>query len=127
MKIRTLAFLAFLPALSNCKVLPQYQYTECEKWSMTASCRAPVPVEVYKPEQFANEEGTISLQNLTSRVIVHCYTTENMDAETCAQAFEKENFVRFREIPYRTADYDFLKKDTYPTRRWRNGERAPRW
>lgn len=76
---------------------------------------------------FANEEDMISLQNLTTRVVVHCYTTEDMLAETCAQAFEKKNFVRFRDIPYRTANYDFLKKGTYPTRRWRSGEKTPRW
>lgn len=76
---------------------------------------------------FANDEDLISLQNLESRVVVHCKTTPTELAETCARAFEKQGFTRFREIPYKTADYDFLKKDTYPTRRWREGEATPRW
>ena len=39
----------------------------------------------------------------------------------------KKGYVRLREIPYKPADYDFLKTDTYPTRRWRGGELTPRW
>lgn len=35
--------------------------------------------------------------------------------------------VRFEDIPYKTANYDFLKTGTYPTRRWRPGEITPRW
>jgi len=36
-------------------------------------------------------------------------------------------YVRLRDIPYKSANYDFLKTDTYPTRRWRDGETTPRW
>ena len=41
--------------------------------------------------------------------------------------FEKQGFVRLNELPYKTADYDFLKVDTYPTRRWRDAEITSRW
>ena len=41
--------------------------------------------------------------------------------------YEKNNYVRLTDIPYKVAKYDRLTKDTFPTRRWRNGERTPRW
>ncbi len=76
---------------------------------------------------YANEENTISLINQTTKVIVRCYSNFFEPAETCARFFEEKNYTRFREIPYKTANYDFLKSGSYPTRRWRNGERTPRW
>ena len=76
---------------------------------------------------YANEETTISLINQTTKVIVRCYSNVFEPAETCARFFEEKDYIRFREIPYKTANYDFLKPGSYPTRRWRNGERTPRW
>ena len=86
-------------------------------------CETLVPI--YQP--FGNEQGMIALQNPTSKQIVRCYATDTEPAEYCAKYFESQNYVRFRDIPYKTANYDFMKKDTYPTRRWRNYERTPRW
>ena len=110
-------------SLSACGLL--YTPTDCEKAGLDSRCNGPVEKKNIK--FFANEEDMIGLQNLRTRAIVHCYTTEKVLAETCAQAYEEQGFVRFREIPYKTADYDFLGKDTYPTRRWRHDERTPRW
>ncbi len=72
-----------------------------------------------------NEE--IGLQNLRDRTIVHCHSNGENSAEACARYFESKGYVRFRDIPYKTANYDFLKVDTYPTRRWRDSETTPRW
>ena len=47
--------------------------------------------------------------------------------EKVKRTAEKLGYVRLREIPYKPADYDLLKTDTYPTRRWRGGELTPRW
>lgn len=69
----------------------------------------------------------IGLQNSRDRTVVHCYDSERASAEECAKYFEAKGYVRFRDIPYKTAGYDFLKVDTYPTRRWRNSEITPRW
>ncbi len=76
---------------------------------------------------YGNEQNTITLQNLTSRVVATCYSTDDVSADTCARLFESKGYVRLTNIPYKTANYDFLKTDTYPTRRWRGGEKTPRW
>lgn len=73
------------------------------------------------------KETSIYLQEPFSRVIAHCYASADYAAESCAQSFEQMGYVRFKNIPYKTARYDFLTKDTYPTRRWRENERTPRW
>ncbi len=78
-------------------------------------------------EYFANDACAIALQNLNTREIAYCYSNPVTSAEACAQHYEEMGFVRFREIPYKTANYDFLKVDTYPTRRWRDSEITSRW
>jgi len=77
--------------------------------------------------RYANEETQINLQQPFTRVIVKCYSTKYEPAETCARLFESKGYVRFENIPYKTANYDFLKSGSYPTRRWRPGEITPRW
>ena len=72
-------------------------------------------------------DGDIGLQHPYDRTVVHCSSNKKYSAEDCAQYFETKGFVRFRNIPYKTAGYDFLKVDTYPTRRWRGSEKTPRW
>ena len=76
---------------------------------------------------FAASCDGIGLQNPYNRTVVHCYNGDSSSAEDCARNFEKKGFVRFRDIPYKTANFDFLKVDTYPTRRWRDSEITPRW
>lgn len=76
---------------------------------------------------YGNEQDTIVLQNLTSRVVATCLSTDDVSADTCARLFESKGYVRLTNIPYKTANYDFLKTDTYPTRRWRGDEKTPRW
>ena len=80
-----------------------------------------------RDKTYANDEPVIALQNLESRVVVYCHSTPTNSSETCAEIFEGYGYVRLREIPYKTADYDFLRTDTYPTRRWRDNELTPRW
>ncbi len=75
----------------------------------------------------ASSCSKIGLLNPYNRTVVHCYNGNSLSAEDCARNFEKKGFVRFRNIPYKTANFDFLKVDTYPTRRWRDSEITPRW
>ena len=75
----------------------------------------------------AANDNYIGLQNLRSRTIVYCYDNDDYTAEQCASHYETLGYTRFRNIPSRAAKYDFLTVDTYPTRRWRNGEYSPRW
>lgn len=75
----------------------------------------------------SNAHNSINLQNPYTRKIARCYNNNISSAEECARYFEKYGFIRFREIPYKTANYDFLHVDTFPTRRWRDSELTPRW
>ena len=73
------------------------------------------------------EHRVIALENLYTRVIAYCYTSAEYTAEQCAQALEKDAFVRLTDLPMFTADRDILTTGTYPTRRWREEDSAPRW
>lgn len=86
-------------------------------------------VQTAAAQSVAVEETEIGLQNVRDRTIVRCYGSGDGagSAEECARYFEQKGYVRFRDIPYKTANYDFLKVDTYPTRRWRDSEATPRW
>ena len=77
--------------------------------------------------QPANVQSVILLQHQTSGKLACCRDTADVTAEECARALEKQCFVRVQDMPYRPAGYDFLTKDTYPTRRWRENEKSPRW
>lgn len=74
-----------------------------------------------------NLQSVILLQHPTSGKLACCRDTAEVTAEECARALEEECFVRVQDLPYRPAKYDFLTTDTYPTRRWRENEKAPRW
>ena len=76
---------------------------------------------------YGNQEKVVSLQNLKTRTIVHCYDSVEQTAFECAKFFETQGYVKFRNIPYKTAEFDELKTDNYPSRRWRDGEVTPRW
>ena len=93
----------------------------CTGWAEKKTDQLP-PQSLY-----VNEEDQINLQHPYTRVIVKCFATAREPAESCAGFFEAKGYVRFRDIPYKTANYDFLKGGSYPTRRWRSGELTPRW
>ncbi len=74
-----------------------------------------------------NMQPVILLQHQTSGKLACCRDTADVTAEECARVLEAQCFVRVQNLPYRPAKYDFLTTDTYPTRRWRENEKAPRW
>lgn len=73
------------------------------------------------------QHKVIALENLTTRVIAYCYATPEFSAEECAAELEKQNYVRLTDIPRFTAADSALEEGSYPTRRWRENNRAPRW
>lgn len=73
------------------------------------------------------QDEMVVLQNLKSRVLAYCYPSPEYSADDCAKSFESQGFVRLKDVPRFPAQDDFLKADTYPTRRWRKDERVPRW
>ncbi len=114
-----LKIIAILLLISGCA---RFNELTCDR------CYTPKPKCVYEEHtSYANDADIIVLQNPQTRTIVECYTSDRNPAEYCAEQFEKRGYVRLRDIPYKPADYDFLKTDTYPTRRWRDGEITPRW
>ena len=97
--------------------------TSCSRFYQTEESRV-----VFKSRTiYANEAETIGLQNLENRVTVYCRSNFFKSADSCAEYFESRGYTRFRDIPFKTANFDFLTLDTYPTRRWRDGELTPRW
>lgn len=108
MKNKGLLIIGIIVALAGCTTRPRTSY---------------IPASA----GYANAQQKISLLNPMTRNIIHCYSTNSFPAEECARIYENKNYIRFRNIPYKTANYDFLTRDTYPTRRWRMGERTPRW
>ena len=106
--------------LSGCSKLPHFA-THTQETPQATNQILPAK------KTYVNDPQSIKLQNPKTRVIVICRESFYETAETCARFYEKRHYVRLRNIPYKVAKYDRLTKDTFPTRRWRNGERTPRW
>lgn len=123
-KFKILVLLTSFLASSGCSYNSPYRYLNWKTWEKTETTSSSSSSNI--PSSQANC-GSIGLQNLETREVVRCYNNEQTSAEACAEIFEKKGYVRFRDIPYKTADYDFLKVDTYPTRRWRDSEVTSRW
>lgn len=92
---------------------------------LVCACSSSKPQTVYTVPLV--QEDVIALQNLESRVLVYCFASKHYSTDDCAKHFEKQGYVRLKDIPQFPASYDFLKADTYPTRRWRKDELIPRW
>jgi len=75
----------------------------------------------------AYHHKVIALENLYTRNIAYCYANADFTAEECALALEKQGYVQLKNVPKVTAPADFLKEGEYPTRRWRNEDKVPRW
>ncbi len=116
----------FLSCVLSFSALAKCDICEWRTWFDSPQKQKKI-VYVMPNDVYVNDEPYIGLQNLENRNVVRCYSNEEYSAEHCARYFEKFGYVRFRDIPYKTANYDFLKVDTYPTRRWRDSESTPRW
>lgn len=68
----------------------------------------------------------VVMQNLQTRVLAYCRGTDD-EMNECISRLECAGYTQLRNVPTMPAKYDILKKGTYPTRRWRNGETVPRW
>lgn len=121
---KSAVILIFLLAL--CFACPAMAWCDVCNWRNLFKSN-PKP-QVQEPLRVVSEGSvSINLQNPFTRKIARCYNNNFSSAEECARYFERHGFVRFRDIPYKTANYDFLHVDTYPTRRWRDSELTSRW
>lgn len=90
-------------------------------------CAQPVPAYYGDVSQDTLAEGIVLIHPVT-RTQVLCYDRECESAVDCANDFRAKGYVLITDLPQQPAKYDFLRKGTYPTRKWRNGgETAPRW
>ena len=87
-----------------------------------------MPVDRGYPEMPNNKyyPNQVIMENLNTRVLAYCRGTEE-EIDMCVETLESSCYTRLRDVPYLTAKQDFLKRGTYPTRRWREGEKVPRW
>ncbi|MDO4184210.1 MAG: hypothetical protein Q4D11_03090 [Rhodospirillales bacterium] len=95
-------------------------------WMSEEDCENEAEVVVLGNRPY-NTQSTIFLVNQKTGELACCQDTPMVSAEECAWALEQTCFKRVEDLPRGIANYDFLKSGTYPTRRWRDGETAPRW
>lgn len=85
------------------------------------------------PRIHAKSKSSILLQNpdtgkvATCRTYVTTPTNLLESANECASRLENNGWNRIRREYRRAASYDVAVGIGYPTRRWREGETAPRW
>lgn len=72
------------------------------------------------------QSNQVILENLNTRVLAYCRGSD-VEIDMCVSRLKASCYVKLQDIPKRSAKYDILQRGTYPTRRWRNGETAPRW
>lgn len=101
--------------------------TACYSDRTTPSVPVKPVIRSLAEQGFPGQDGLISLQNPENRAVARCYNNIYHSAEDCATYLESNGYVRLRDIPYKTANFDFLRVDTYPTRRWRDSEITSRW
>ena len=90
-------------------------------------CMQPMPTYYSDISATETQEG-ILLQHPVTRTQVLCYDLPSEDAVTCAQNFMASGYVLITDIPQVSANYDVIRPNSYPTRKWRNGgEYVPRW
>ncbi len=147
---RKSAFLLFtsVAILSGCMGRAQYE-TE-DMYGLSPHCRQETTVAVYDKNGMHTYPGCadydfvqverefpsvpnnkydvnqVTMENLNTRVLAFCRGSEQ-EIEECVATLEASCYRRISEIPQVAAKYDLLKTGTYPTRRWREGEKVPRW
>ena len=90
-------------------------------------CAQPMPTYYSDLSATKTAEGVLLIHPVT-RTQVLCYDLPGESAAQCAENFRAAGYVLITDVPQVSANYDFLRKNTYPTRRWRNGgEVVPRW
>ena len=89
-------------------------------------CAQPMPKYYGDLSATQSAEGILLIHPMT-RTQILCYDLPGESAAQCAENFRAAGYVLVTDVPQVTAKYDFLRNNTYPTRRWRNGETVPRW
>lgn len=90
-------------------------------------CAQPIP-SYYGDVPLEQLADGVELIHPYTRTKIVCFDQVGYTAQECAKHFQYEGYVLVTDLPQLPANYDFLRKGTYPTRRWRDGgETVPRW
>ncbi|MCM1324063.1 MAG: hypothetical protein NC218_07870 [Acetobacter sp.] len=89
-------------------------------------CEQPMPTYYDDISELTVAEGVLLIHPYT-RTKVLCYDQQGLTAVDCAEQFRAAGYILITDIPQFAGRYDFLRDGSYPARRWRNGEKIPRW
>lgn len=113
--------------LNGVKVCPNNRKCSDEAMLPYQPCAQPMPTYYGDISATQSAEGILLIHPVT-RTQILCYDLPGESAVQCAENFRAAGYVLVTDIPQVSANYDFLRKNTYPTRRWRGGgEVVPRW
>lgn len=113
--------------LNGVKVCPNNRKCSDEAMLPYQPCAQPMPTYYGDISATQSAEGILLIHPVT-RTQILCYDLPGESAVQCAENFRAVGYVLVTDIPQVSANYDFLRKNTYPTRRWRGGgEVVPRW
>jgi hypothetical protein len=113
--------------LNGVKVCPNNRKCSDEAMLPYQPCAQPMPTYYGDISATQSAEGILLIHPVT-RTQILCYDLPGESAVQCAENFRATGYVLVTDIPQVSANYDFLRKNTYPTRRWRGGgEVVPRW
>ena len=113
--------------LNGVKVCPNNRKCSDEAMLPYQPCAQPMPTYYGDISATQSAEGILLIHPVT-RTQILCYDLPGESAVQCAENFRAAGYVLVTDIPQVSANYDFLRKNTYPTRRWRGGgEGVPRW
>ena len=113
--------------LNGVKVCPNNRKCSDEAMLPYQPCAQPMPTYYGDISATQSAEGILLIHPVT-RTQILCYDLPGESAVQCAENFRAAGYVLVTDIPQVSANYDFLSKNTYPTRRWRGGgEVVPRW
>lgn len=71
--------------------------------------------------------GKIILQHPVTREVFVCDSDSDVPTDICAAELEEAGFVRLTDKPTFPGKNDIPERGSYPTRRYRDRESAPRW
>ncbi len=90
-------------------------------------CIQPIPTYYGNMSEIEKAEGIVLIHPITRTKIV-CFDIANKDAISCAKHFQSTGYVLITDLPQFSGNYDTIRTNSYPTRRWRDGgEIYPRW
>ena len=113
--------------LNGVKVCPNNRKCSDEAMLPYQPCAQPMPTYYGDISATQSAEGILLIHPVT-RTQILCYDLPGESAVQCAENFRATGYVLVTDIPQVSANYDFLRKNTSPTRRWRGGgEVVPRW